>query len=172
MSVFTFNARNVVPGVGVADTAALTNGTYMAIQGAAGTQRTNILEVFIEGESTASAVSYLTLAHDTVIGITPAALVTPNSNGTNDPNAGALAAPVLIGISWTTPPQRATTVTLPKIPFSINTFGGVLKWNPWAPNMAFAILGNTQPLGEASLSAFTGSSASAQVSAHIMYETA
>lgn len=171
MTVFTFNARNVSPGVGVADTAALTNGTYMAIQGAAGTQRTNILEVLIEGESGASAVSYLTLAHDTVIGITPATLVTPNSNGTNNPSAGALASPVLAGISFTTPPQRATTVTLPKIPFSINAFGGVLKWNPWQANMAFAILGNTQPLGEASLSAFTGSAAGAQISAHIMYET-
>jgi hypothetical protein len=172
MSVFTFNARQVSPGAGTADTVALTNNTYMAIQGAAATQRTNILEVFIQGESTAAAVSYLTLAHDTTIGITPAALVSPNSNGLNDSNAGALANPVLVAISWTTPPQRATTVTLPKLPFSINAFGGVLKWNPWAPNMAYTILGNTQPLGEASLSAFTGSSASAQVSAHIMYETA
>lgn len=172
MSVFVFNARSVSPGAGVADTSALTNNTYMAVQGAAGTQRTNILEVFIEGEATASAVSLLTLAHDTVIGITAAALVTPNSNGLLDANAGALAAPVVVGISWTTPPQRATTITLAKIPFTINTFGGVLKWNPWQPNMAFTNLGNTQPLGECSLSAFTGSSASAVVSAHIMYETA
>jgi hypothetical protein len=172
MSVFTFNARQVSPGAGIADTVALTNGTYMAIQGAAATQRTNILEVFIEGESTAAAVSYLTLAHDTTIGITAAALVTPNSNGANDPTAGALANPVVVGISFTTPPQRATTITLIKIPFSINAFGGVLKWNPWAPNMSFGNLGNTQPLGECSLSAFTGSSGSAQVSAHIMYETA
>lgn len=172
MTVFAFNARNVSPGAGVADTAALTNGTYMAVQGAAGTQRTNILEVFIEGKSSAAAVSYLTLAHDTVIGITAAALVTPNSNGPLDPNAGALAAPVVVGISFTTPPQRATTISLAKVPFSINAFGGVIKWNPWQPNMSFGILGNTQPLGEASLSAFTGSSASAQVSAHILYETA
>jgi hypothetical protein len=172
MSVFNFNARQVSPGVGTADTVALTNNTYMAVQGAAATQRTNILEVFIEGESTASAISYLTLAHDTTIGITAAALVTPNSNGAVDPTAGALANPVVCGISWTTPPQRATTITLAKVPFSINAFGGVLKWNPWQPNMAFGLLGNTQPLGEVSLSSFTGSSASAQVSAHIMYETA
>jgi hypothetical protein len=171
MTVFTFNSRQFSPGAGTADTVALTNNTYMAIQGAAGTQRTNILEVFIQGESTASALSYLTLAHDTTIGVTAAALASPNSNGTNDPNAGALANPVVVGISFTTPPQRATTITLAKVPFSINAFGGVLKWNPWQPNMAYGILGNTQPLGEASLSSFTGSSASAQVSAHIMYET-
>jgi hypothetical protein len=171
MTAFIVNARSVSPGTGIADTVALTNGTYLAVQGAASTQRTNILEVFIEGEATASAVSLLTLAHDTTIGITAAALVTPNSNGTLNPNAGALANPVVVGISWTTPPQRATTITLPKIPFSINTFGGVLKWNPWSPQMAFANLGNTQPLGEASLSAFTGSSASAVVSFHCIYET-
>jgi hypothetical protein len=172
MTVFAFNARQVSPGAGTADTIAYTNNTYMTVQGAASTQRTSILEVFVQGESTASAVSYLTLAHDTTIGITAAALVTPNSNGAQDANAGALANPVVCGISWTTPPQRATTITLSKLPFSINAFGGVLKWNPWAPNMAYTILGNTQPLGEASLSAFTGSSASAQVSAHILYETA
>jgi hypothetical protein len=172
MSVFVFNARSVSPGTGIADTVALTNNTYMIVQGAAATQRTNILEVFIQGEATATAVSLLTLAHDTTIGITAAALVTPNSNGLMDANAGALANPVVVGISWTTPPQRATTITLPKLPFSINTFGGVMKWNPWQPNMSFTNLGNTQPLGECSLSAFTGSSASAVVSAHIMYETA
>ncbi len=172
MTAFIVQARSVSPGTGIADTVALTNGTYIAVQGAAGTQRTNILEVFLQGEATASAVSLLTLAHDTVIGITPATLVTPNSSGTLDANAGALSAPVLVGISWTTPPQRATTVTLPKIPFSINAFGGVIKWNPWAPNMSFTNLGNTQPLGECSLSAFTGSSASAVVSEHIIYETA
>lgn len=172
MASFIFNARNVAPGTGIADTVALTNGTYMAIQGAAGTQRTNIIEVMIEGEATASAVSYLTLAHDTIIGITAATLVTPNSNGSLDASTGALANPVVVGISFTTPPQRATTVTLPKVPFSINTFGGVLKWNPWQPNMAFSILGNTQPLGEASLSAFTGSASGAQISAHVIYETA
>jgi hypothetical protein len=172
MSAFVFNARQVSPGAGTADTVALTNNTYMAIQGAAATQRTNILEVFIEGESTASAVSYLTLAHDTVIGITAAALASPNSNGPLDATTGALANPVVVGISFTTPPQRATTITLAKMPFSINCFGGVLKWNPWQPNMAFGLLGNTQPLGEVSLSSFTGSSASAQVSAHIIYETA
>jgi len=172
MSVFSFNSRSFSPGTGIADTVALTNNTYMTVQGAAATQRTNILEVFIEGEATASAVSLLTLAHDSTIGITAAALVTPNSNGTMDPNAGALANPVVVGISWTTPPQRATTITLAKVPFSINTFGGVLKWNPWQPNMAFANLGNTASLGECSLSAFTGSSGSAVVSAHILYETA
>jgi hypothetical protein len=172
MSVFNFNARNVSPGVGVADTVALTTNTFMALQGAAATQRTNVLEVFIEGESTASAVSYLTMAHDTTIGVAAfAALVSPNSNGTQNPNAGALANPVVAYISAGTQPQRATTVTLPKIPFSINAFGGVLKWNPWQPNMSYGMLGNTQPLGEISLSAFTGSSALAQVSAHIMYET-
>jgi hypothetical protein len=171
MTVFVFNARQVSPGAGTADTVALTNGTYMAVQGAAGTQRTNVLEVFIQGESTASALSYLTLAHDTTIGVTAATLVTPNSNGSNDASAGALANPVVVGVSFTTPPQRATTVTLAKIPFSINAFGGVLKWNPWQPNMSMTILGNTQPLGEVSLSSFTGSSGSAQVSMHIMYET-
>lgn len=172
MSAFICNSRNFAPGTGIADTTALTNGTYMAIQGAAGTQRTNILEVMVQGEATASAVSYLTLAHDTTIGVTPAALASPNSNGPLDSNTGALASPVVFGISFTTPPQRAVTTTLPKMPFSINTFGGIIKWNPWQPNMSFNILGNTQPLGEASLSAWTGSSASAQVSAHIIYETA
>ena len=172
MASFIFNSRSFSPGAGTADTANITNNTGMEIQGAAGTQRTNILEVFVQGESTASAVSLLTLAHDTTIGVTPAALASPNSNGPLSGSTGALAAPVVAAISWTTPPQRATTITLPKVPFSINAFGGVLKWNPWQANMAFDILGNTQPLGEASLSAFTGSSASAQVSAHIIYETA
>jgi hypothetical protein len=172
MSARLFSEANWVP-TATADTANLGNATYMAIQGAAGTQRTNVLEVFIQGESTASAVSYLQLAHDSQIAVGMTALAAPNSDGPQDPSTGALGAPVVSFVAQgTTFPQRAATATLSRLRLSLNCFGGIIKWNPWQPNMAFSILGNTASNGEASLSAFTGSSGSAQVSSHIIYETA
>lgn len=172
MSARLFSAANWTP-TATPDTTNLANATYMAIQGAAATQRTNILEVMVEGEATLSAVTYLQVAHDTQIAVGMSTLAAPNSDGPQDPSTGALGSPVVSFVAQaTTAPQRAATITLSRLRLSLNTFGGIIKWNPWQPNMAFAILGNTASNGEASLSAFTGSSGSAQVSAHIIYETA
>lgn len=173
MSVFSFGVTSIAPGTGTADAVALTNGTYMALQSglASGNQRTNILEVLMEGESTTSAVAIMLLARDSTQGATAAALVTPNSAGPVDVTTAALAIPVQAAISFTTPPQRATAITSAKLHLSINAFGGIIKWNPWAPNMSMSIIANTTPFSEVSLSAFTGSAVT-QMSAHILYETA
>jgi len=172
MSSRLFSAANWTP-TATADSANLANATYMALQGAAATQRTNVLEVLIEGEAAAAAISYLQLARDSQIATGITGLAAPNSDGPQDPSTGALSAVVVSFVAQgTTAPQRASTATLSRLRLSINTYGGIVKWNPWSPNMAFAILGNTASNGECSLSAFTGSNASAQVSAHIIYETA
>lgn len=170
MASRNFSAGQWTP-TATADATNLSNGTYMALQGGSATQRINILEVLITGEATTSAPTFLQLARDSQVGTSTTALAAPNSDGPEDPATAALAAPPVSYVAQSgTAPQRSNATTLSRLRFSFNTYGGVLKWNPWQSNMAFTILGNTASNGEASLSSYTGGSASAQVSAHIIYE--
>jgi hypothetical protein len=51
---------------------------------------------------------------------------------------------------------------------SFNAFGGIVRWVA-APGEEISTVGNTQPLGEVSLSAFTGGTAGL-MGAHVVYE--
>ena len=170
MATRNFSAGQWTP-TATADGTNLANGTYMAVQGGSSTQQININEVLITGEATASAVTYLQLARDSQVGASTTALAAPNSDGPQDPATAALAAPPVTYVAQSgTAPQRSNSTSLSRLRFSFNTYGGIVKWNPWSSGMTFVIYGNTASNGEASLSAFTGSSGSAQVSAHILYE--
>lgn len=171
MSVFAFEVGTITPGAGTADTVALTNGTYMSVQGGTATQLSFVDEIYMGGQAASTAVLIMLLAHDTTVMITPAALASPNANGPADPTAGVLTAPAVGAISATTPPQRAATTTVAKKNFTFNPFGGIVRCNYANTKDRFGILGNTQPLGELSLSSFTGSTVGAAIGAHIEYET-
>jgi hypothetical protein len=149
-----------------ADTTNLVDTTYFGIiQGGSSTQRVNILEVFMGGQAGSSAPSIMLLSRDTTVGVTI-------SNGTGvtdaplDASTAALAAPPLVGDTCTTKPQRSSSAHL--LNLSYNAFGGLVRWLA-APGEEISIIGNTQPLGEVSLSAFTGGT-TGLMGGHIVYE--
>lgn len=149
-----------------ADTTNLVDATYHGIiQGGSSSQRVNILEVSLSGQAGASAPTIAVLARDTTVAVT----VSQGTGGNDAPldaATAALAAPALVGNTASTKPQRSATATLLNLAF--NAFGGIYRWVA-APGEEISIVGNTQPLGEVSLSAFTGGTPGLMGS-HIIYE--
>src|SRR5208282_4653697 len=166
---------NTFTPAGVADTVAMTTLTYLAIQNgsSASAMRTVISEVYMGGQATSSQAMYMVLARDSTIGATvtaPAAAV--GWNGALDPNASAMAAnyiPLAFNTA-STEPQRATTNTLARLNLSFNAFGGIVRWTAMDPSEYYVIYGDAASLGEASLSAFTGSGSAGVMGCHIIYE--
>jgi len=154
-----------------ADATNLANSTYMALQGGSTTQLINVLEVLINGQATTSAPTFLQFARDsTVCASTGLGVLTaPAGDGPMHPSTAALAAPPSPNTAVATAPQRSNSTAQGRLELGLNAFGGIMKWNPYTPDMAFSILGNTASLGEASLSAYTGGTVGA-ISAHIIYE--
>jgi hypothetical protein len=105
------------------------------------------------GQSTSSATAFMLWSRDSTVGATNT-YGTGNTDAAMDASTAALAAPPVTGNSNSTKPQRSATAHLMNLSF--NAFGGVVRWvappAPFGPN----VLGNTQPLGESSLSCFTG----------------
>lgn len=162
-----FHASNFTP-TAQADTVALTSGTYMALKGGSGTQLINIIEVEIGGLAGASSPTIMQLARASTIETTPTALASPNSDGPAHPSTAALAAPPVSFVAAATGPQRSANTADAKLDFSLNAFGGIVRWVA-QPGGEWGQLGNTAALGESILSAFTGGTVGA-ISAHIMYE--
>jgi hypothetical protein len=154
-----------------ADTTNLANATYMAIQGGSATQLINVLEILIDGQATTSAPTFMQFARDSTVGVGFVALAAPAGDGPMHPSTAPLAAPPVTYTAVTagTLAQRAAVTTQGKLELGLNAFGGIMKWNPYTPDMAWGILSATQPLGESSLSAFTGGTPQ-PISAHIIYE--
>ena len=171
MSTYAFAVGTITPGAGTADNSSLTASTYMALQGGTSTQSNFIDEIYMGGQATSSAPMIMLLARDSTVVGTPTALATPNSNGPLNPSAGVLTAPAVGAITGGTQPQRATSVSLGKKNFTFNAFGGCVRANYANSSDRFGILGNAASLGEVSLSSFTGSTGSAAIGAHIIYET-
>ena len=165
-----FHATNWTP-TATADATNLVNNTYMALLGGSSTQLINILEVMINGQATTSAPTMLQLARDSTVCASTGlgVLAAPNGDGPMHPSTAALAAPPSPNVAVATPPQRSNATSQGRLELGLNAFGGIMKWNPYTPDMAFSILGNTAPLGEVSLSAFTGGTVG-NISAHIIYE--
>ena len=163
-----FHATNWTP-TAIGDTSAMANSTYMGLKGGTTTQLINLLEVLINGIATTSAPTLLQVAFSSTIETTPAALVAPNSDGPMHPSTAALAAPPVTFTLSAAGPQRSALTSLGRLELGLNAFGGIMKWNPYTPDMALSILGNAASGGEVTLSAFTGGTVGA-VSAHMIYE--
>lgn len=154
-----------------ADATNLANGTFMALQGGSSTQLINLLEVLINGQATTSAPTFLQVARDsTVCASTGLGVLTaPAGDGPMHPSTAALAAAPSPNTAVATSPQRSSATSQGRLELGLNAFGGIMKWNPYTPDMAFSILGNAASLGELSLSAFTGGTVG-PISAHMIYE--
>lgn len=166
-----FTNRNWTP-TATADTSALANGTYMAVKGGSATQCVDVLEILVSGlVPSTSSPTLLEFARHSTIATTPTALAAPASDGPMDASSAALAAPVITFTAAGTGPQRSATVTDARLNLALNAQGGIMKWFAYDRSAPFKILTATAPLGEASLSAFTGGTVGA-VNAHIEYEAA
>lgn len=166
MARWTISNKSFTP-VAVGDTTAFTDNGYLALQGGSTTQRSNILEVQLNGLAGASAPQLMELARDSTVGATS---ITAGTNGRGpvalDPATAALAAPPLAVGASTTKPQRSSTLSLLEI--GMNAFGGIIRWVA-AQGEEIGVLGNAASFGEVSLSAFTGGTPGLS-SAHIVFE--
>lgn len=166
MSKFILQSTSSTPTATADAATTLANGTHLGvIQGGSSTQRVNILEVYLGGQAGASSPSIITLARDSVVGITPGALTASTQTNAILEASGAQTF-TTIAFSWTTPPQRSTTLHL--LNLSFNAFGGIVRWVA-APGEEISIVGNTASLGEVSLSAYTGGT-TGLMGSHIIYE--
>ena len=153
--------------VAVGDGAAMTFNSYHAISGFTATQRIDVVEVYLGGQATASAPTFMLLARDSLTGSSTAvSTVTGGSNAPIDPATNTLVSAVCF-TSSVTHPQRSAAAGM--LNLSYNAFGGIVRWVA-PPGSEIKILGSTQPFGELSLSAYTGGTPGLMGS-HIIYET-
>lgn len=153
--------------VAVADTVNFTDAGYMGLMGGSTTQRIDVSEVYMGGQATASAPSFMIVSRDSTVQATPTALSTGESDAALDPATAALAAPAVAFTASTTKPQRSATLGL--LNLSYNAFGGIIRWVAPDRDSVLRLLGNTASFGEISLSAYTGGTPGL-MGAHIIHE--
>lgn len=167
MSKRAFTNPNWTP-VSVADTASMTANGACFVQGGTSTQRVRVHELSISGLAAAvSSPMMFMFGRDSTVAATSIGLGTNGKDAFHGASASALASPTVVGFTATTMPQRSATLGGLKMP-AFNGYGGIYKWAT-TENDVLDLLGNTQPLGELSLSCFTGSTPS-PVSSEIIYE--
>jgi hypothetical protein len=152
----------------IADTNALTNNAYCTVvQGGSGSQRINVLEIMLGGQSAStSQPQIILLSRDSTVAVTIGA--TSTVDAANSASTVALAAAPITGNAFTTAPQRLAGAGGHLACFSFNAYGGAARWlaKDWEE---YDLIGNTASLGELSLSAFTGTTAGA-IGGHLIYE--
>src|SRR5678815_4169144 len=146
----------------------LASGTYLAISAGGATNRCEITEIYMGGQSAASNVNIMMLARHNTISVMPTALSAPNSDGRMDGLTQAVTAPALGFVAATTPPTRSAGVTNARLALTYNSFGGIVRWMA-NKGEGWAITGVTSLVSESSLSAFTGGGGGV-MGAHIIYE--
>lgn len=164
MARYSLTFAGVTP-VAVADTTNYTDAGYATfLQGGSTTMRLNVSEVSISGEApSASTVNRMVFARDTTAAATG---LSGNRNAALDGSGVAPGTLAVFGNTSTTKPQRSATAHL--LYPTLNTFGGIYRWQA-RQGEEISIVGNTQPLGEASLSSISGVGL---ISGHILYEVA
>jgi hypothetical protein len=167
MAKRTFQASNFTPAA-TNDTTALTNATYMALQGGSATQLLTVLEIMVTGNAGASAPTVLQWARASNVGTTPTALAAPNSDGPMHPSTAALAAPPIPFVAAAAGPQRSAATSDARLDLGINAFGGVKRWVA-APGAEWFILGNAASAGCSVLSSYNAGTPGA-INSHIEYE--
>lgn len=167
MAKRTFQSSNWTP-TATADTTALANASYMALQGGTATQLLRVSELMVTGLAGASAPTILQWARCSNVGTTPTALAAPNSDGPKHPSTAALAAPAVAFVAAAAGAQRSSATTDARLDMGLNAFGGIKRWQA-APDDEWFILGSAANAGCSVLSAFSGGTPGA-INAHVTYE--
>lgn len=136
--------------VAVADTTAMTDAGHSTIQGGTSTQRVRVSEIFMGGQATASAPTFMLFGRTSTVGAT----LTGARLALVDPSGTAPATAPTHYQTSTTKPQRSGSLGA-LLNLSFNAFGGVVRWVA-PPDGEITLLGNSASLGELSLNAFTG----------------
>jgi hypothetical protein len=146
-----------------------TDGGHWTIQGGTATQRFDVYEIYLVGQSTAAgSMNSIVWTRDSTVGATLTALSSLQSQGSLDPASVAPTSAPIAFSAATTKPQRS--VSAAKLVLGFNPFGGVARW--WVPagsGAEFKLLGNTASNGEASISCTTIGTPGAMM-ATIQYE--
>lgn len=149
-----------------ADTTNITDGAHETIQNGAATTRCEIREVYCAGQAAASAPQILFGGRTSQVGT--GSLTGGTRNVLIDATAVAPATTAtMYTAAATNKPQRATAGGM-LVNLGFNAFGGIVRWQN-GPDENVSIYGNTQPLGEFSISGFTGITAGA-IATTIIYE--
>jgi hypothetical protein len=167
MAKRSFSAATWTP-TATADTTALANSTFMSIGASGATAGLNVLEIYLGGQATSSAVNIMQFARDSTLIGTPTALAAPNSDGPLNTMTAALAAVPITAVAGGTSPQRSAATTAARLSLTFNAFGGIVRWVA-APGEEWGIVGVTVNVSESSLSAYTGGSVGLMGS-HVVYE--
>lgn len=157
----------------LADATGATALNFMSIEVAAAAEGLRVVEVFIAGQQTASAVAEMQLARESTVGSTAVALAAPNSdgpmNGFHLPTQAQDGSVTYVNAT-TTYPQRSNTTTSSRLQLGLNGFGGIVRWNA-APGQEWWIIGTTVSISGSILSNYAGTNAaSSQLGAHVLYE--
>lgn len=163
-----FQAASYTP-TATADNSALANATYQSMEAGSATQQVDVLEIYLGGQATSSAVNIMMFARNLTAATTPTALAAPNGDGPMSTGTAALAAPTVTYTAAGTGPTRTNTALTARLNLSFNAFGGIVRWLA-APGEEWQIIGTTVSVAPSSLSAFTGGSVGLMGS-HIVYET-
>jgi hypothetical protein len=152
-----------------ADTSTLTDALYPhLLQGGTSSQLNKVWEISLNGQAaSSSSPTFMLLSRDTIVAATNSTSAGQTDQALDSATA-ALAAPALVGTTNTTKPQRSATGHLANC--SLNAFGGVYFWRANRAEECFTLVGNTSPLGEVSVSAFTGGTPGA-IGSHVIYES-
>jgi len=154
-----------------ADTTNLVDSSYpFALQGIA-SQRTAIEEIYMGGQTGASSIQIMVLGRDSQVGsgsLTKDGALTDEGMDADITALVSGSVPTVFNKAATNKPQRDTAKALMNLSF--NAFGGVVRWVA-APDEKVYISGATASKGEVSLSAYTGSTASGVIGAHMVFET-
>lgn len=148
MAKWSFTNANWTP-VAVAAGATQTANGACFLQGGSATQYIETSEVYMAGQSGASAVNCMVLSRDSVVAVTSITLGANGKNAALDPATAALAAPQVPGFSATTMPQASTTLQI--MAWTFNGFGGIVRWVAY-PGEVIKTVGASASLGELSLS--------------------
>lgn len=163
-------SHKTITPTATADTTNLVDSTYpFAILGGSSTQRTNIIEIFLGGQASASAPTFMVFGFDSQIAT---GSLTKDTNLLDQPLDSATAAlaapPTIFNKAATNKPQRSASVG-GVLNLSFNAFGGVVRWVA-APGEEIVTAGQSASLGQMSLSAFTGGTPGL-LGAHMIFET-
>ena len=152
------------PGA-TADAVALVSNTYLAVQGGSSSQLINIMEVYLGGQAGSSAPMVMLLRRDSTIGATTSFAAGGTDSPLNSLTAALAAPPVTFDTATTAPVASSTHL----LNLTFNAFGGIVRWLA-APGEEIVQYGNAVSVGETSLSGFTGTTATTNIGAHIVYE--
>lgn len=166
MAKRTFQVALWTPTV-QAESAAMANTTYMAIEAGSSTMGLSVMEIYEGGQAAASAINIMVFARSGTIGTTPTALSSPANDGPLNSLTAALATVPITYIAASTGPFRLSTPAAGRLNLSFNSFGGIVRWVA-APGEEWGIIGQTIGTTASTLSSPSGSAGA--MGSHIVYE--